>query len=413
MSSQIDTDAMLVMHRLYTWIEGDNDENEGRYSLSKSEILESTKLPDDRLEDAVEFLGNRDQLKARYTLGGLQQISPTVEGRRNFQEDQSAIQFMVLPNMYDVFLSHSAVDDQLSGVVKNLLEQNGIKTFATPGSIESGKWEPQIEEALQQSQHIWVLLTPAALGQSIWVHQELGYFYGFGHGRGEDPKGNLCRYLFTSDTVQPGLYRELQGTPIDSFEDPRIVAEAIANGIGRDFEVPSNYDGELIRSSVGEITKRPALKLRQDGSEGHAESSTQTVGITIETDVPIYNIQAVAFSKSVSVSIEKPYPQLDSHGRLPLLISWQDQPGDAEPFHFPTEVLDPRNRLFTFTNRPNDPGNSELLAITFDTQDDGPIAALTYFTVATHQKGFPDFQLIGPGAPFGWVKGVNTREPGS
>lgn len=406
MSSEVENDSNLVMYTLYTWMEKENDPKEGRYDLETNEVLEATALSYDRLKDAVEFLKDRGFLDATISFGGLQDISPTVEGRIRFQEDRSAIEIKAASYVYDVFLSHAGLDDELASVVKGLLEYNDIKVFATPESIESGKWEPKIEKALQRSRDIWVLLTSAALSQSVWVHQELGYFYGFQHGRGEDPEGDRCHYLFTPGTVQPGLYRELQGTPIDSFEDPRIAAEAITQGIGRDFKLPPNYDGQLIKNETEALNDSPTITMKQDGSEGHAGNSTQTVGIYLETDAPIYNVQAIVISDTVSATIEKPFPQLNDKGRLPILISWKPKSGGVEPIQFPTEIVDPRNRSFTITDRPNDPGTGELIAITFDTQNEGPVAALTYFNVVTHQKGFPEFQLLVQGAPFGFVRGV-------
>lgn len=85
-------------------------------------------------------------------------------------------------NDYDVFISHSSLDNALATDVKELLGANGISVFTTPGSIPTGKWEEQIEEALQRSTQIWVLLTTNAVKESVWVHHEFGYFYGFCHG---------------------------------------------------------------------------------------------------------------------------------------------------------------------------------------------------------------------------------------
>ena len=85
-------------------------------------------------------------------------------------------------NDYEVFISHSSLDDALATDVKELLGANGISVFTTPGSIPTGKWEEQIEEALQRSTQIWVLLTTNAVKESVWVHHEFGYFYGFCHG---------------------------------------------------------------------------------------------------------------------------------------------------------------------------------------------------------------------------------------
>lgn len=144
---------------------------------------------------------------------------------------------------YDVFLSHSSLDDELASDVEDILKLNGITVFATPGSIISGKWEPQIEEALQNSDHIWVLLTPNALSHSVWVHHELGYFYGFRHGRGEDSLGSRSHYVYEEDTPKPGLYAQLQGVPVETLGDPLVVATTIAETLGRDLKPPTDWQG--------------------------------------------------------------------------------------------------------------------------------------------------------------------------
>ena len=143
---------------------------------------------------------------------------------------------------YDVFLSHSNFDDRLAEDVKSLLEHNAIRTFVTPSSISSGKWEPQIEEALQNSADVWVLLTEKALQQSVWVHQELGYFYGFRHGQGFDPLGRRSHYVCQDGIRRPGLYAELQGVVVDNLGDPVVVARAIANNQGKQLVVPDELE---------------------------------------------------------------------------------------------------------------------------------------------------------------------------
>ena len=105
---------------------------------------------------------------------------------------------------FEVFISHSSLDDPLAKAVQELLAANGIKAFCTPDSIPSGMWEKQIEDALEQASDIWVLLTANALERSVWAHQEMGYFYGF-H-KGADPDGRNTHYLFEHCTSKPGLY---------------------------------------------------------------------------------------------------------------------------------------------------------------------------------------------------------------
>jgi hypothetical protein len=112
---------------------------------------------------------------------------------------------------YDVFLSHSSEDDELAQRVRTLLEASEIRTFATPGSIPSGLWNPQIEGALQRSQHLWLLLTPAALDRSIWAHQEFGYFYGYK--RALDPENADQRLHYTCGQIRAVVLPKADDSP--------------------------------------------------------------------------------------------------------------------------------------------------------------------------------------------------------
>ena len=141
----------------------------------------------------------------------------------------------------DVFLSHSSLDDDLCKDITTLLENSGLRVFATPASIPTGKWEEQIEEALQNAATVWVLLTPNAMAQSVWAHHEFGYFYGFRHGMGVDPRGDSCRFLYSDPSHLRGLYGHIQGTRVTSFEDPVALAREIAGGLGKDLRIPSGW----------------------------------------------------------------------------------------------------------------------------------------------------------------------------
>ena len=142
---------------------------------------------------------------------------------------------------YDVFLSHSSLDDNLCKDITVLLENSGLQVFATPASIETGKWEEQIEKALQNASTVWVLLTPNAMSQSVWTHHEFGYFYGFRHGKGIDPRGDGCRFLYSDASYLRGLYGHIHGTQVASFEDPVDIARLIAAGLGKDLSIPTGW----------------------------------------------------------------------------------------------------------------------------------------------------------------------------
>lgn len=179
---------------------------------------------------------------------------------------------------YDVFISHAGLDDDLAKAVQKLLISNGVRAFCTPDSIPSGKWEKQIEEALEQSTQIWVLLTPNSLARSVWVHHELGYFYGFN--KSVDPDGHRSRYLFEEGNPRPGLYAELQGTEIENIGDPVAVASIIAENLGKEFEVPPNWDNcvfsvavdagsagaDQFQTEISEMTASPAaVRIKETG----------------------------------------------------------------------------------------------------------------------------------------------------
>ena len=219
----------------------------GRYELSADEVLGVTGLPLERVEDAVKLLVSRDLLTALETYGGLQSVSPTADGRLEFQRVSTADEAPAAGNTYDVFLSHSSHDDQLSADVKLLLEHNGLTVFTTPSSIPSGKWEQQIEDALQDAVDCWVLLTPNALAQSVWVHHELGYYYGFRYGREIDQLGFHSHYIYPLEEPRPGLYDHLQGNDTDDIGNPEVVASIILESLRKPLNLPSDWEPAPIR----------------------------------------------------------------------------------------------------------------------------------------------------------------------
>lgn len=142
---------------------------------------------------------------------------------------------------YDVFISHSNEDDELAQRIKFLLEASGIHTFATPSSIPSGLWNPQIERALQQSQHLWLLLTPEAIERSIWSHQEFGYFYGYKRSLDlNDADQRLHYFEVEGNSLRPGMYAHFQATPVPSFDDPIALARIIAESLGKTLNEPKD-----------------------------------------------------------------------------------------------------------------------------------------------------------------------------
>jgi hypothetical protein len=250
LATEIERDAQLVIRTLYTWSQSEHDQRIDRYSIDAQELLDATGLTYERVEDAATLLKQRGHVKAAITTGGLQEIFPTAAGRAEFQRATINAAPAEAAADFDVSLSHSCFDDHLAEDVKLLLDHSGIRTFVTPSSIPSGKWEPRIEEALQKSTHVWVLLTRSALHQSVWVHQELGYFYGFRHGQGVDPLGHRCHYAYEDGSLRPGLYAELQGVAVADLGDPVAVATVIASDQGRTLLVPADWEPHTYRIST-------------------------------------------------------------------------------------------------------------------------------------------------------------------
>ena len=177
MATEIEKDAGMVLEALSDWSEQEDDPARGRYDVTGAELAEKLGLPPSRINDAVEFLSDHGYVHTIQTFGtrpyDFREVSLENSGRQAYQRsllESNNDQLSAIA--YDVFLSHSSLDDGLANVVKQLLEVNGIRVFATPGSVPTGSWEPQIEEALRSSGTVWLLLTPNALRESVWTHHE-------------------------------------------------------------------------------------------------------------------------------------------------------------------------------------------------------------------------------------------------
>ncbi|MDP2950078.1 MAG: toll/interleukin-1 receptor domain-containing protein [Chloroflexota bacterium] len=242
--TEIDRDAIAVLQTLVGWVEAENDPHRGKYRVSGKELTEKLGLPPRRVNKAVAILErsrfvswSRVMGTAPYDFGG---VWPSPEGHLEVQR-LAEQETRHRETRLDVFLSHSSLDDELCKDIAALLRYSGLSVFATPGSIATGKWEEQIEEALQNASTIWVLLTPNAVSQSVWSHHEFGYFYGFRHGKGVDSRGDSCRFLYSDPSHLRGLYDHIQGTRVTSFEDPVPLAQEIAAGLGKDLIIPSGW----------------------------------------------------------------------------------------------------------------------------------------------------------------------------
>jgi hypothetical protein len=312
-----------------------------------------------------------------------------------------------LPTEYHVFLSHSSLDDQLARAVAQFLEANGIPTFATPESIPMGKWEPQIERALQQSSNIWVLLTPNTLSESVWAHHEFGYFYGYRHGKGIDPEGQSCRFLYTEGTQLRGLYGQIQGVRIESLDDPLVIARVIAKEMGREFNEPQNPQ-EFVVSAPGRTALAPEgldeMQIVQSGSSASPDYSYGICTVDVSCPRTIFNVSVVGWHEQVYVSPLKTLPQVGAGRKQQLSLRVQWAKGEQAP----SELEDSYKRRFPL-QRPRDPRESWApLYVTFETQSGEAWAGVTYMRVELQVHGHPETHLLYGPNPYGWIKGLKT-----
>jgi len=252
-STEMERDATVVLRTLVEWAESDNDPHRGEYRVHGEELTDKLGLPPQRVNRAVAGLERSGFVTWSRALGtapyDFVEVTASPDGHLEVQrlaEQETRHRETAI----DIFLSHSSLDDDLCKDVTTLLENSGLRVFATPASIPTGKWEEQIEEALQNASTVWVFLTPNAMSQSVWTHHEFGYFYGFRHGKGVDPRGNSCRFLYSDPSHLRGLYGHIQGTQVTSFEDSVALAREIAGGLGKDLSIPSGWVQRPYRASA-------------------------------------------------------------------------------------------------------------------------------------------------------------------
>ena len=307
MATQMEQDASAILQTLVEWSEQEDDPNFGNYEVSGSELEAKLSIPARRINDSVKLLYDRGLIDWLQTNGtapyDFNRVWPSTEGRLTYQQALTQAEPSSSTPAYDVFLSHSSLDDSLAADVRALLEGNSITVFSTPGSVPTGSWEPQIEEALRNSGSIWVLLTPNALSESVWVHHEFGYFYGFNHGEGRDPEGHRCRFLYTEGTPLRGLYAWIQGTQLESFEDPVLVAETIATDLGKPFRLPPGWFSKAHPQQTMVAIRHPRIGQLGLAQTGNAFGpGTAEVAIELRSiDETVYYVTAITEHPDVSV----------------------------------------------------------------------------------------------------------------
>ncbi len=412
MATQMEQDAALILTVLAEWSEKPDDEETGRYAVKGEELQQKSGLPPQRINDAVELLTDSGYVNVLQTLGSAPfnfwEVSLEISGRMEYQRLSQITEAQSVPELddmeYDVFLSHSSLDDELTEDVRQILIASGLSVFATPASIPTGSWEPQIEDALRSSRSIWVLLTPHAVRASVWTHQEFGFFYGFNQGNGSDKEGHRCRYLFTRGTERRGLYAWFQGNVIDSFEDPEIVAKEIVSALGSELVLPPRWVSRKYPERPTNALSHPTFgrfSLAQSGnipSEGSVE-----VQMTIhQISEPIYHVSVITGDPMIEVEVRRPLPVMSpaQDGELVFHARWR-KPLLEE---IVTEGVDSRGRVFDLTPGPRAPEMGIPLLVTFEAEDGRAIAAVYYFNYQSHPKGFPEINFVAQ-LPMDWREG--------
>jgi hypothetical protein len=408
----MEQDARDVLRALVEWSEGQDNPNIGTWQVSGAELQAKLSMPPNRINDAVDLLLMQQHVGQSRTFGtspyNFSEVWPETLGKLEYQR-ATEMPEQAVPEQgagtFEVFLSHSSLDDALAADVKQLLETSGIRTFSTPSSIPTGAWEPQIEQALQTSSSIWILLTPNALRESVWTHHEFGYFYGFNHGKGADPKGHRCRFLYTIGAELKGLYAWIQGTSIDSFEDPIQVATMIATDSGKELLVPVGWSRRPYPRQSGTPIIHPKMgpvSISQTGGSHGSGTSQVTIKITL-IDETMHRVAALTTHPDVDLTnvtgpdiIAPSYP-----GSIMLRLQYRE----SQTADLPKELTDIQGRIFGVISGPKAPEGKAPLLITFETEDGRALAAVFYYTINRHSKGFPEFNL-NPSIPVEWRQGV-------
>lgn len=408
MPTEIESDAEMVLSVLAEWLEqGDPEEQRGHYLISLGEMNSKTGVALPRLVDASTFLGDRGLVEVHQAMGGASNtdIQLTTEGRLQVQRQASGGPIPSAQDQrWDVFLSHSSFDDALAGAVQELLGANGITVFATPASVPTGSWEPQIEEALKTAATLWVLLTPTALRESVWTHHEFGYFYGFRHGAEVDAGGHGNRYLYAKGTELRGLYAWIQGTEVASLEDPVAIASAITEGIGRAFQIPSDWEYPTFPVASIPTPRHPQVEMIVVNGDGFDSASGDGfVRVEIKgPSEPLYHVSVIAVHPEMEIDVERTAAaitrQVDAQVRF--RVSYRKEKLDP----LPPLQRDFRGREYSMMPGPKAPEGTSPLFVTFEDEAGSPLAAVVYYTVQPHSKGYPEIVMKSP-ALIDWVRG--------
>ena len=119
-----------------------------------------------------------------------------------------------------VFISHAAADAGLARQLAEVLEQAGMEVWYDQQVLPGQNWAAEIGKALESSEAMVVLVTPAALA-SDHVHHALTFALGHKayHGRVipvlVEPEGTLPKDDF------PWILQKFEGVELSKYRQPR------------------------------------------------------------------------------------------------------------------------------------------------------------------------------------------------
>lgn len=298
------------------------------------------------------------------------------------------------------------MDDKLASDIKKLLEANQISVFTTPSSMPAGKWNNKIEKALQNSSTIWVLLTPDALTDGLWVHHQLAYFYGYNHGKGDDQRGDNCKYLYMKWANRTGLYGRLHGVRIESFDDPVLVAETITREMNREFILRADWITEVGPQRLADVgeqpyTGKPAIGITKKAyGPGTTEVMLWLQNVINET---IHHVSVLTAHPEVKVVEVDGCVAIFPSYAYPLRFKLRSREKRWEDI--PEELVDDWGRRFNIIPGPGAPEGKVPLLITHETRGGRAMAAVFYYTMNHDSDGYPDIE-IEPPVPVEWRQEV-------
>jgi hypothetical protein len=210
----------------------------------------------------------------------------------------------------------------------------------------------------------------------------------------------MCRYLYVRGTQRPGLYAHIQGTEIQSFENPVEIAKVIADSVEKPFVVPVDWSHRIYPPPVNASERHPDLG-KVDIVLGRSGDAADLQIEISEISEPIYHVYALTDHPRVEISEVRPADVISQSAPRSIFIRFVFKKHQSSGST--GKAVDHRGRQFSLLPGPRRPEGKWPLLLTYETEDGRAQAAVFYYDVKTHQKGFPEITLTT--TPFEWRDG--------